>query len=268
MKILFAADENRYSQDAIPQLARLGENTWADITILGIGSKEDLIDKTIKEYQHQILKYFDPATSPYIQSEPKNQDQFTIQKEIITKVRKGNASKQILLEALDNHSDLIVMGCSTEKDCAWENSGNVPLKVSKDALSSVLVIKEDKQKVKKVLCCLDHDNISQESLEMVSQMVTLFNADLEIVILTEGEDIQEKVEKKLSWLVNYYSARKIFPYIELVNTDNFEKFISQRSRWGLMAMWMGKQSIFEKLFPSNKLSRLLKANESSVLLLR
>ena len=39
MKILFAADENQYSAEALPQVARLGENTWADIILLGISTK-------------------------------------------------------------------------------------------------------------------------------------------------------------------------------------------------------------------------------------
>jgi len=99
-------------------------------------------------------------------------------------------------------------------------------------------------------------------------MVTLFKADLEIVVLTKNEDVQEKVEKKLSWLIEYYSARDIFPYIELVKLSSLEEFVSQQSRWGLMAMWMGKKSILESVFPSNKVSRLLKVNESSVLFLR
>ena len=159
------------------------------------------------------------------------------------------------------------MGPFTQKDYIWEDAGDVPLKVAKDASCSVLVIKEDK-KVNKVLCCLDHDNISQESLEMVSQMVTLFHADLDIVVLIDGEDVRQKIEKKLSWLIDYYSARKIFPCIELVKLKSLETFVSQQARWGLMAMWMGEKSILERVFPSSKVSRLLKANESSVLLLR
>ena len=284
MRVLFAADEHPYSADALSQVARLGENTWPDITFLGIstppkgapppsgasGIKDSTtapIYSVLETYQKQFLGYFDPATSPYSQSQPENGVNTGIHKQIITKVREGNPAKKILEEAQMDGSDLIVIGCSAQKNCSWEDAGNVPLKVARDAVSSVWVIKEDK-KFNKVLCCLDHDNISQESLEMVSQMVTLFRADLDIVVLTEGENIQEKIEKKLSWLINYYSARDIFPYIELVKLASLETFISQQARWGLMAMWMGKKSILERVFPSNKVSRLLKANESSLLLLR
>lgn len=284
MRILFAADEYPYSADAIPQVARLGENTWADIILLGISAKLNSIkyssdtsggtttaatsvDKKLADYHKRLLACFDPTTSPYWQTGPDSNRENGIHKQITTKVRWGNPSPEILEEAKQAECDLIVIGCSTSDGYTWKNTGDVPLKVARDASCSVLVIKEDK-KINKVLCCLDHDNISQESLEMVSQMSTLFQADLDIVVLTEGEDVQEKIENKLSWLIDYYSARNIFPCIELVKLSSLENFVSQQARWGLMAMWMGKKSILERVFPSNKVSRLLKANESSVLLLR
>ncbi|NOX33962.1 MAG: universal stress protein [Deltaproteobacteria bacterium] len=271
MRILFAADENPYSADALLQVARLGENTWADITLLGVSSRSRTMDgkadALIKAYHQKLLGYFDSNTSPYFQVKPGAGGKGGIHKQIITRVRKGNPAKEILEEAKNQESDLIAVACSNKEDYAWEGAGNVPLKVARDAACSVLVIKEDK-KINKVLCCLDHDNISQESLEMISQMVTLFKADLEIVVLKDSDDVQERIEKKLSWLINYYSARSIFPCIELVKLSHLETFISQQARWGLMAMWMGKKSILERVFPSNKVSRLLKANESSVLLLR
>jgi nucleotide-binding universal stress UspA family protein len=284
MRILFAADEHRYSADALPQVARLGENTWADIILLGISTRSngapspsggsggkvitaDHIGDKLEAYHKKLLACFDTETSPYRQTGPDDSTETTIQKQIITRTRKGNPSREILEEARESECDLIVIGCSTQEGYTWKDAGEVPLKVARDAACSVLVIKEDK-KINKVLCCLDHDNISQESLEMVSQMITLFHADLDIVVLTDGEDVQEKIEKKLSWLIDYYSARDILPCIELVRLTSLESFVSQQARWGLMAMWMGKKSILERVFPSNKVSRLLKANESSVLLLR
>jgi len=282
MRILFAVDEYPYSADALAQVARLGENTWADITILGFSRRSKVaadtsgpsapnrtltgpVDDLLKAYKKQLLGYFDPINSPYVHTQGSRQS--GIQKQITTSRGKGNPARAIVEEAKKEGTDLIVIGCSAQKPCSWEDAGNVPLKVAKDAACSVLVIKEEK-KINRVLCCLDHDHISQGSLEMISQMVTLFKADLEIVVLTKNEDVQGKIEKKLSWLIDYYSARDISPYIELVKLASLEKFVSQQTRWGLMAMWMGKTSILESVFPSNKVSRLLKVNESSVLLLR
>lgn len=281
MRILFAVDEHSYSASAIFQVARLGENTWADITLFGIptkltgsggglGKKSPVqpIDNVLQKYQKQLLDSFDSIDSPYSKTGHDGKNKATIDKQINIRTGEGNPARAIVEEAKKEGSDLIVIGCSAQNSCSWEDGGNVPLKVAKDAACSVLVIKKGEKKLDRVLCCLDHDSISQESLEMVNQMVTLFKADLEIVVLTKNEDVQEKVEKKLSWLIEYYSARDIFPYIELVKLSSLEEFVSQQSRWGLMAMWMGKKSILESVFPSNKVSRLLKVNESSVLFLR
>ena len=267
MRILFAADDHSYSEDTLPQVARLGENTWADITLLGVSSQSKVMGEIVNDYQKKILRYCNPKFSPYLDTRSENRDQTGIQKQIITRIRQGNPAGQILKEAGEEEYDLITIGCSIENDYAWKDAGDVPLMVARDAACSVLVMKEDK-KIDKVLCCLDHDNISQKSLEMVNQMITLFNADLDIVVLSDKEDIEKKIEKKLSWLINYYSARDIFPRIKLVKLTSLEKFISRQARWGLMALWMGKKSILERIFPNNKVSRLLKANESSVLLLR
>jgi nucleotide-binding universal stress UspA family protein len=282
MRILFAVDEHSYSANALPLVARLGKNTWADITLLltqikgrlasskSAGMKEKTVPgahTVLEAYQHQLLEHFDPATSPYIPADPEDKKAIHIQKEIATCLRAGNPAREILEQAKEEECDLIIIGCSSQKECTWKDGGKVPLWVANEAECSVLVIKEDKA-INKVLCCLDHDNISQDSLEMVSQMVTLLNADLDIVVLTDSEDVQEKIDKKLAWLVSYYTARDIFPYIELVKLASLETFISQQARWGLMAMWMGKKSILQRVFPSNKVSRLLKANESSLLLLR
>ncbi len=267
MRILFAADDHSYSENALPQVTRLGENTWADMTLLGISNHSTNISDILADYQEKLLGYCNPKLSPYLKAESGSGGKANSKKKITRLIRQGNPAVQILEQARKDDCDLIAIGCSSEDNYAWKNTGDVPLKVARDADCSVLVVKEDK-KIDKVLCCLSHDNISQKSLEMVNQMITLFNADLDIVVLTDSEDIEKKIEKKLFWLINYYSDRNIFPRIKLVKLTSLEKFISRQARWGLMAMWMGKKSILERIFPSNKVSRLLKANDSSVLLLR
>jgi len=282
MRILFAVDEHSYSAKTIPLVARLGDNTWADITLLitrkagtmatgkSRGADKELIpdvSEVLNAYHRQLLGNFDPLASQYSQLEQGDNDTYRIRKKITTRVREGNPSREILREAKEEKCDLIVIGCSSQDKCSWRDAGKVPLWVASEASCSVLVMQEDKA-INKILCCLDHDYISQDSLEMISQMVTLLNADLDIVVLTEGEDIRQKIEEKLAWLIDYYSSRDIFPFIELVKFSSLEAFLSQKTRWGLMAMWMGKPSILARLFPSNRVSRLLKANESSLLLLR
>ncbi|WP_022664748.1 universal stress protein [Desulfospira joergensenii] len=265
MRILFAADEHPYSLTAMPQVERLGENTWADITILGV-EKKSAIDTTLKAYHNSFMDHFDPEALPYSPGRNNKNLQGGIRKQIKTRVRRGDPAKEILEEARQMGSDLIVMGCS-EKKCDWQGAGDIPLKVARNADCSVLIIKAEK-KIRRVLCCLDHTNITQASLEMINQMVTLFHSGLEIVVLTDGRKMDKKLGAKLSALLKYYVARNIYPSIETVKLSSLERFVSQQARWGLMALWMGKKSIFESVFPSSKVSRLLKVNNSSVLLLR
>lgn len=264
MRILFAADEHSYSRSAMPQVERLGENTWADITILGV-ERQSGLDKTLSDYHNGFLEYFNPETLPYFPAGKKN-GQGRIRKQITTRVRRGDPAKQIIEEARQMGSDLIVMGCSKQR-CDWRGAGDIPLKVARNADCSVLIIKAEK-KIRRILCCLDHTNITQASLEMINQMITLFHSSLEIVVLTDGKKMEKRLEGKLFSLIKYYSAKNIYPAIETVKLSSLESFVSQQARWGLMAMWMGKKSLLETVFPSTKVSRLLQINESSVLLLR
>ena len=103
---------------------------------------------------------------------------------------------------------------------------------------------------------------------MISQMVTLHGAELEIVGLTEGESLPKNVERKLGTILKYYTAQKIWPLIELVKISALESFISQEGRWGLLALWMGEKSILQKAFSRKTVDRLIRAGESSVLILK
>jgi Universal stress protein family len=297
MRILLAVDQHSYSTHAVRLVAGLSMNTWADITILGLQPKrktgekkssvvsggqkiEPSFYKAMHEYRDVFLSHFEGETSPYtqlkydyelIQIEPGIWQELHVgrssRKDFNVVIRQGNPAKEILAEAEREGSDLIVLGCERGKDCIWEEWGNVPLKIATLSGCSVLVIKKEIE-IKKILCCLDHDLVSQESLEMISQMVTLHRAELDIVGLTEGEGLRENVERKLDWLLKYYRTRNIDPLIELVEFSSLETFISRETRWGLMALWMGKKSILEKVLSKNKAARLIKNSASSVLLLK
>jgi len=110
--------------------------------------------------------------------------------------------------------------------------------------------------------------VSQQSLEMINQLVTLHNAKLEIVGLTEGDELKIEVERKMDAILQYYTTRGLEPLIEIVELSSLDAFISQEAKWGLMALWMGKKSILEKVFPRRKVSKLIQGSESSVLILR
>ncbi len=297
MRILFVVDQNRYSARIIPQVVRLAMNTWSDITLLGVQPKVNTtknksattpgwrdLDRsfiaTLHEYREAFFSCFQDQTSPYSQLKYDYQvvevqrgvyEELFVghssQKNFSVRLRPGNPSREILAESREQESDLIVLGCDHQKACRWEEWGSIPKKVATEAACSVLIVKKEKN-IQKILCCLDHDRVSQESLEMINQMVTLFQAELDIVALTESDSMQENVERKLDWILKYYAARKIRPWIELVPLSSLEKFISREARWGLMALWIGEKSILQKVFSRKTVDRLIHASDSSVLILR
>lgn len=297
MRILVAVDQNPYSAHAVRQVAGLAMNTWADITLLGLQPKkrtaantsasisgrrkiDPALSKVMTAHRDTFLSHFEDETSPYtqlkfeyelLQTEPNLWQEFYVgrsnRKDFNVSIRQGNPAKEILAEAGQDGSDLIVLGCEKDPACFWEEWGNVPQKVAASAACSVWVIKKEKD-IKKILCCLDNDRVSQESLEMVGQMVTLYGAELEIVGLTQGDSLPKNVEHKLDAILKYYTAQKIRPWIELVKISSLESFISQEGRWGLLALWMGEKSILQKAFSRKTVDRLIKAGDSSVLILR
>ncbi len=293
MRILVAVDQNPYSAHAVNEVARLSANTWANVTLLGVQTKKSLSDdfsrewtaefplpKALIKYREDFLGHFKEDECPYIQRKfgyalietRKNvwEELYvakSARKDLKTRIRIGNPAKEILSEAIEEESDLIVLGCDNSRDCAWEGANNLPQKIVNDAPCSVLVIKEERH-VDKIVCCLDHDLVSQESLEMINQLVTLHGAKLALIGLTEGEALKAEVAKKMDAILRYYTARDIEPWIKIVDLASLDFFISQEAKCGMMALWMGKKSILEKVFPKRKVTKLIKGSESSVLILR
>jgi Universal stress protein family len=293
MRILLAVDQHPYSAHAVNDVAKLAGNTWADVTLLGVGLKATEIGrstnhaeikhplaKKLRDYRRNFLDHFEKEESPYekkscsyefVEVERGIWEELYIcrgaRKDLRTVLRPGSPVKEILAQSHEDDSDLIAMGCYKKGDCQWEGAINLPQKVANNATCSVLVIKEEKQ-IRKIVCCLDQENISQKSIEMINQMVTLYQIELEIVGLTDGTALKPRVEKNLDAILKYYNARQIKAWIKLVATASLESFISQEARRSMMALWMGGQSILTKMFPRGKVDKLIQGSESSVLLLR
>ncbi len=297
MKILVAVDRNPYSGSAVEEVARLARNTLANVTLLGVVSRKEArndpygdastawgpehpLAQALRKYRERFLSHFGNVDSPYVNREFDYQlievtkgvwQELCVcrsaRKSLKVRTRLGHPVKQILTESVEDDSDLIVVGCSEEKLCGWEEDARVPERIATGAACSVLVVKAE-ESVKKIVCCLDQDRTSQQSLEMINQMVSIHHADLEVVGISDGEELKSEVEKKMNTILKYYVDRQINPYIKVVPLASLESFISEEARQGLMALWMGKKSVLENVFPRSKVSRLIKASHSSVLILR
>ncbi len=297
MKILVAVDQYDYSRHAVDEVAKLAANTWANITLFGVQPKRAVGTRRAAELKivqatdgplpealftlhREFLSYFDGRECPYAPANAHEkltevhkgvfelaEGSGAARKKLTIRMRIGNPANEILSEAKEEESDLIVLGCDHTNASGWENAASVPRKIAGSALCSVLVVKK-KRDVQRIVCCLDHDRISQPSLEMINQMVTLHKAPLTIVGLTDHQALKTEVEKKMDKILRYYHARQIDPWIELVEISALESFIARETRWGLLALWMGKQSILTKALPRSKVNQLIKGGDASVLILR
>jgi len=287
MRILVALDRQTYSAGIVNDVAKLAANTWADVTMLGVQtsggpvSLEDSLTQAMLQNKKVFLSHFAANESPYAKpAEGKTIDNRkgrwvvggsskTGRKELSLVIRQGDPAKEILAEAKEQESDLIVLGCTGGSDCHWDGEPHLPQKIARQASCSVLVVKEEKRP-KRVICCLDQAHISQESLEMVNQIVTLHQADLKIVGLTGPKGLRgnDEAEKKINDIVKYYMSRNIKTWIKLVNTDALAKYAEQASHEGLIALWLGKQSLLKKIFIKDFVDVLISTSQSSVLILK
>jgi len=294
MQILVAVDQHPYSNQAVDEAARLAANTWAHVSLMGVRQNggppaaksldhavnDATMTDMLFEQRKRFLSHFDPNACPYLQAGATvgpseagiweneiSADSFASAKTLTIQLRVGNTGKEILAEAREAESDLIVMGCDSTCGCGWAQDGDLPRKISMDAPCCVLVVKH-KANVKRILCCLDHDHVSQASLEMLNQMVTLFDAQLVIIGLADSQHLKSEVAAKMERILSYYQARNIDPWFELVDPASLDTFIASESRWGLMALWMGKSSILGKIFPRSRVDKLIRGGDASVLILR
>jgi len=297
MRILVAVDQNPYSAYAMREVAKLAANTWANVSLLGVQPKntskgrepgttsrfngiEDPLSEALLTLRKDFLGFFRAEDCPYAPSESEVDmvqirkgfwedvsDSGEARKKLNLRIRVGNPVKEILSQAGEEESDLIVLGCDLSTGCSWESGAGIPRKVANNASCSVLVVKKEK-KVQRMICCLDHDRVSQQSLEMINQMVTLHNARLVIVGIREENGLRAEVEKKIDNIMRYYQNLDMDPWIQMVELSSLDSFIAQEARWGLTALWMGKNSILEKALPRGKVNKLIKGSNSSVLILR
>ncbi|WP_022660229.1 universal stress protein [Paucidesulfovibrio longus] len=290
MKILVAVDENLYSMYALGEAARLAMNTWPDVSLLAVERESSpLFDDdaapaderhpgigTLRNYREEFLSimgeeaqlYAAAPASPDFREAGKNVLEEKTdggRKDFRLRLRSGNTVKAILAEAREEQSDLIVLG-SARSGSGW-GGGDVPGKVAEGADCSVLVVKEARRPAK-VTCILDHANVSQQSLEMINQLVTLYGVDLEIAGVLKRGELREEVERKMGEVLDYYIQRGVRALVKVVDAASLGSFLSLGSRTDLMALWLGPKSGLQRFFKRDHVAELVNGALSSVLILR
>ncbi len=294
MRILVAVDTTPQSAFVVQEVARLAGSTWADVTLLGVepetpqnqpslsaAARPDELHplvRALRSHRENFLAHFKDEGSPY-QETQFSQELVEVQKglwedlkvcrgahkRLVSRIRPGNPARAILLEARESPCDLLVMGTMASQ--AGGDISRSVKKVIRETDASVLMVSETRQP-RRIVACLDHDQVSQPSLEMINQMVTLYQADLEIVGLTGNDGLAGEVDRKMGQILKYYAANGITALVRLVAQSSLVSFAAQAARENLVALWMGRQSLLRRLIPPKSVDRLLDAADASVLILK
>ncbi|MBW1990528.1 MAG: universal stress protein [Deltaproteobacteria bacterium] len=287
MRILFAGDEHPYSAFALKELIRLAMNTWADITILGVqaasaspGPVAPALNLALNRYRETFLNSWEGEDSPYALTNwqfewyPVKEGLWeerlvckSGRKDFRVHLRIGNPEAAILREAREEGCDLIVLGCASGGDCLWTGAPAVPQRVASDADCSVLLVKEE-QPISRILACLDQTYISQESLEILNQMITIHKAQLEVIGVIPQGGVKKEVYTRLIEVGDYYHDRGIDISTRIAEVADLEASITTDGKQDLLALWMGKKSILSRFFPREWVGRLVARSQSSVLVMR
>jgi hypothetical protein len=294
MKILFAGDEHPYSAFALQEVIRLALNTWADVTLLAVSpapavrevqsygglTPDQPLPRVLNRYRETFLKAAGEEESPYALEKWQYEwiplktglwEEILIKrgvkKDLKVRLRAGNEAQEILAEAQEEDSDLIVLGCTGGGQCLWQGAAPVPQRVVNDAGCSVLLVKEE-QPINRILACLDQSYISQDSLEMINQMATIHGAQLELIGLSQEGSMKKDVYRRLIEIGDYYEDRQIKVSTRLTGIAEFESFIDQELKQDLLALWMGKKSLLDRFYPRDWAGRFVSKCRTSVLVMR
>lgn len=288
MRILVAVDGHSYSDFALRQCAILASNTWADVTILLVSGKPGTPDARVTPRETEALirlkdLFLDACPGedhPYAARSPGYEVVETRErvyqlmevlrprrKELRVRLRLGPAGEEILREARDEGDDLIMMGCPKGSPCQWRNAKRVVARVVNESPCSVFIVKEERP-IQEILCCLDQNEVSQDSLEIVKQLVHIHGAKLHLVGLTHERAIRIDVDRRLRAIQQYYASQEIPVEVRLQEITELEAFLSKEGLPGLLALWMSKRSLLRRFFPEDWAGKLVHSSPSSVLILR
>ncbi len=279
MKLLVVVDAEEYSRQAARIAARFAINTWADVTILALQAKNgDTLNARLLDALPEIQCMFLGNDSPF--GEYKDTGFQAVsdgtwemdrtgsdgRKQLKVLVRRGDWLRIVSEQLEQEQADFLFLGASSDKP-EWEGELRFPQKVAATVPCSSFVVKGSSMG-KTLVCCLDQASVSQESLEIINQLVTIQEAELKIVGLTGPHGLREKVEERMMQVLRYYTERGVRAWVRLVNEEELPAFAHEASKTGTLGLWLGKKSLLTKFFSKDRLEQFITASESSVVILK
>ena len=281
MKILVAIDREEYSGKAAAKAVQLAKNTWAEVILLGLQEEKDkrpsveLVEK-MTVYGHLFTAQPDSpyGMGPLDKVEESAPGKWVVRflqprgrKRLRLVVRGGDFLRQVMAEIEEEMPDIIIIGMGSPWEAQWGGYPEFPVRVAEKAPCTVLIVKEDKAP-KRMVCCLDHDQISQDSLELINQFVTIHHAELTILAVMTKEGLKETVEERLRDLVRYYTGLGIKTWIQVLQPHELVKVVEDASANSIVGIWMGRRSFLRSLFSRDHMEELIQAARSLVLILK
>jgi hypothetical protein len=273
MNILVIVENGGFNRILAKEVGRLAANTWANITLLGylpqfLGDELQLLQENSMKYRQEVFSCFSAEGNPYprICSENWQQkDQSLVmpmesgQKRFDLIIVKAEDDLNIVSFLRSKPVDLLILGDQSDFQ-------SPVIAQAMEVAGSLLMIKGSKDP-RQIVCCLDHDQIRHTSLEIINQLVTLYNAELKIVGFSNGGQRQKKIEACLQYLLNYYSRLKVTPWLELVDASIKTQFLLKESQKKLVALGCEKKKGFNNSLIGREEIVFLGEAGSSVLLL-
>ncbi|MFZ5759616.1 MAG: universal stress protein [Thermodesulfobacteriota bacterium] len=291
MKILAVCDDHPTSERIVAELAHIAANTWADVIMLGVqqpgnGNEPDpALASRLLRCRDNFIRFFPATESPYgpcrisdafvsfgrgrwllAPAERKGESR----KKLTVRIRAGNPVREILSESRLQEVDLIILGCSLAGDCRWLG-GDLRRKIASRAGCAVLVIRDLGQPPGSISCFVGQGPVSQASLEMINQIATVHQTDLSLVGLVGNELSaagEERITQRMAGMLRYYAQRRIPAWIRLALPENVEEDVRRAGRDGIIALLLGKKSLFGGIFPDDLIGRLVSGGQPAVLILR
>jgi nucleotide-binding universal stress UspA family protein len=118
-------------------------------------------------------------------------------------VVEGHPSEQILQRAKELKAGLIVMGSHGRTGIARLRLGSIAEDVVRESRCPVLIVKTAKEtalepSIQNILCPINFTNLSQQSLEISSELASAFGARLCVVHATDHDEVNvEEVHKRI-----------------------------------------------------------------------
>ncbi|MBA2882934.1 hypothetical protein HNR65_003290 [Desulfosalsimonas propionicica] len=278
MKILVEVGRQNKMESVILQVAELAANTWANVTFLGLCPSPEAVNDTAENLDasrsiflsgiSDDVSLYAAHKAPYklIKLENGTWDQQyegSARKDLRFRIRYGNPGKAVVTEAGHANADIVVKGSRSHQ----HEPDETLKKVVSQAPCSVLIIREE-TKPQMIVCCLDQDTVSQSSMELINQLVSLYRAELEIVGITGAAGLSSEVDRRMASILSYYTDRNIKAWVRLVDAASLKTFVTQTEKDQLLALWMGRESLLDKIFSRQRIAGLAANAESSILILR